>query len=212
MSVILSGKNVEVQEKECDTILEVARDAASAHTATDWHWVTERGCIFEALPSSVGPLVACSQPEFVKHRSAWPLSRKTCDIIFASSLKNLVVELLGREACIFNDQYIIKPPHAGELSAFPWHQDSNWLRECDVEVQPYLSAWIALDDMMEDMMLTIPAGTLVIMSSTLMHSSLPNISNHLRRAWMPQFSARPIVNCKTGVPLALAVLLINEGS
>lgn len=36
-------------------------------------------------------------------------------------------------------QYIIKPPHAGELSAFPWHQDSNWLRECDVEVQPYLS-------------------------------------------------------------------------
>ncbi|EIE24021.1 hypothetical protein COCSUDRAFT_47104 [Coccomyxa subellipsoidea C-169] len=134
---------------ECDTIFEVARDSSRAHTATDWGWVTDRGCIFEALPNGVGPLTACSQPDFRKHRSAWPLLRRTCDIIFVSPLKDLVIELLGREACIFNDQYIIKPPHAGEASAFPWHRDCDWLGECDVEIQPYISAWVALDDITE---------------------------------------------------------------
>ena len=45
----------------------------------------------------------------------------------------------------------------------------------------------------------------VIMSSTLLHASLPNNSSSMRRAWMPQFSARPICHKSSSIPLALAV-------
>ena len=47
----------------------------------------------------------------------------------------------------------------------------------------------------------------VIMSDQLWHCSGPNQSLHYRRAWMPQFSARPITSEQTGVPLAFAVPL-----
>jgi hypothetical protein len=43
-------------------------------------------------------------------------------------------------------QYIIKPP-LSPLSSFCWHRDSDWCRGAEVDYRPYISVWIALDDM-----------------------------------------------------------------
>ena len=48
----------------------------------------------------------------------------------------------------------------------------------------------------------------VIMTSDLPHCSLPNNGSHVRRAYMPQFSAKPIHD-QSGVPLALAVPILG---
>ena len=48
------------------------------------------------------------------------------------------------------------------------------------------------------------AGDTLCMSDRVMHCSGPNASAGLRRAWMPQFSARAMRN-RDGNPTALAV-------
>lgn len=53
----------------------------------------------------------------------------------------------------------------------------------------------------------VQAGTAVVMGDRLMHCSLPNSSNHARRAWMPQFSQQPILLQDTDCPVTLAVPL-----
>ena len=63
-----------------------------------------RGCIFESLSRPVLGPFAISLSAFRKHRSAWPLSKRVCDILLDSTLRDIAVELLGEEACIFNDQ------------------------------------------------------------------------------------------------------------
>ena len=40
------------------------------------------------------------------------------------------------------------------------------------------------------------------------HCSKPNLSAHTRAAWMPQFSAQPILYQSTGQPVSLAVPLV----
>jgi len=64
--------------------------------------------------------------------------------------------LLGSlDTRLFNDQYIVKPPHrhgrALDSSCFQWHYDSQW---CDDDYKAnnrhYLSAWVALDDVSEE--------------------------------------------------------------
>ena len=55
--------------------------------------------------------------------------------------------------------------------------------------------------------LVTPAGTAVITSDTVQHCSGPNLSQHIRRAWMPQFSSGPLLWTSGGcvsiaVPLA----------
>ena len=56
----------------------------------------------------------------------------------------------------------------------------------------------------EAVSLAVKAGTLVAMDDRLLHCSHSNISNRVRRAWMPQFSQKPIL-CKQLQPFALAV-------
>lgn len=50
----------------------------------------------------------------------------------------------------------------------------------------------------------------VIMTDGLWHCSRPNLSAHTRLAWMPQFSAQPILYRSTGQPVSLAVPLVAE--
>lgn len=64
--------------------------------------------------------------------------------------------LLGSsDTRLFNDQYIVKPPHrhgrALDSSCFQWHYDSQWCDgDCKANYRQYLSAWVALDDVSED--------------------------------------------------------------
>lgn len=52
--------------------------------------------------------------------------------------------------------------------------------------------------------LPVKSGTLIVMDDQLLHCSHPNMSNKVRRAWMPQFSSEPVV-CKQSFPVSLAV-------
>jgi ectoine hydroxylase-related dioxygenase (phytanoyl-CoA dioxygenase family) len=51
---------------------------------------------------------------------------------------------LGDTIYLFNEQYVVKAAEQG--MAFSWHQDSGFI---DYPHRPYLTCWIALDDMTE---------------------------------------------------------------
>lgn len=52
---------------------------------------------------------------------------------------------------LFNEQFILKPPRSAYSSAFAWHRDSDWCRDgCKYDYSPYVSLWVALDDMTQD--------------------------------------------------------------
>lgn len=55
--------------------------------------------------------------------------------------------------------------------------------------------------------LCVEPGTAIITSDTVLHCSGPNRSRHMRRAWMPQFSAGPITWVEGGQPVGLAIPL-----
>lgn len=58
--------------------------------------------------------------------------------------------------------------------------------------------------------LEVPAGTAIITSDTVLHCSGPNRSQHMLRAWMPQFSSAPLMwsgSCVSGC-VSLAVPLV----
>ena len=125
------------------------------------------------------------------------------------------------EECVylFNDQYIVKPPHVDGV-AFSWHRDGQyetWKTPEKSVALPYLSAWVALDDVSEengtlrfkknekerfgpdfdvasirdeddDIIATMNAGSIVFFMSDVLHASGKNMSDETRRAWMPQYS------------------------
>jgi hypothetical protein len=120
---------------------------------------------------------------------------------------------------VFNDQYIVKPPHVSGVE-FPWHRDGQyemWKTPDQSVPLPYLSAWVALDDVSEDNgalrfkknekerfgpdvdvasirdeeddnIATMNAGSVVFFMSDVLHASGKNMSEETRRAWMPQYS------------------------
>ena len=53
--------------------------------------------------------------------------------------------VLGDEAYLFWEQYVIKA--ADPDTTFAWHQDSGYVHE---DHEPYLTCWIALDDVTEE--------------------------------------------------------------
>lgn len=52
-------------------------------------------------------------------------------------------------------QYIVKPSRS-RLSQFAWHRDCDWCCGPDVDRQPYLSVWVALDDMHAGVLIAPP--------------------------------------------------------
>jgi ectoine hydroxylase-related dioxygenase (phytanoyl-CoA dioxygenase family) len=59
------------------------------------------------------------------------------------------------DVCLFNDQYIVKPPSSAD-ARFAWHRDSQWCDDATIVAAagnsrhvrrvPYVSLWTALDD------------------------------------------------------------------
>jgi ectoine hydroxylase-related dioxygenase (phytanoyl-CoA dioxygenase family) len=151
---------------------------------------------------------------------------------------------LGDTVYLFNEQYVVKAAEQG--MAFSWHQDSGFI---DYPHRPYLTCWIALDDMTEangtvyllpysragtrdvikhardeesnDLIgylgndpgdpVIVPAGSTVCFSSTLLHRSGPNTTDRVRRVYVAQYSAEPILSEDGSQPLWLAEPLLVEG-
>jgi ectoine hydroxylase-related dioxygenase (phytanoyl-CoA dioxygenase family) len=65
--------------------------------------------------------------------------------VFGDLMADICRAALGPNAFHFVEQYVIKC--ADRQSAFSWHQDSGYVHE---EHEPYLTCWIALDDITEE--------------------------------------------------------------
>ncbi|MEA2246068.1 MAG: hypothetical protein QOH46_597 [Solirubrobacteraceae bacterium] len=151
---------------------------------------------------------------------------------------------LGDTVYLFNEQYVVKAAEQG--MAFSWHQDSGFI---DHPHRPYLTCWIALDDMTEangtvyllpysragtrdvvshsreqesnDLVgyfgddpgdpVIVPAGSIACFSTTLFHRSGPNTTDGMRRVYVAQYSAEPILSEDRSQPLRLAEPLLVEG-
>src|SRR5918995_3487386 len=151
---------------------------------------------------------------------------------------------LGDTVYLFNEQYVVKAAEQG--LQFSWHQDSGFI---DYPHRPYLTCWIALDDMTEangtvyllpysragtrgvvkhvrdkesnDLVgyfgddpgdpVIVPAGSIACFSTTLFHRSGPNTTDRVRRVYVAQYSAEPILSEDGSQPLRLAEPLLLEG-
>jgi ectoine hydroxylase-related dioxygenase (phytanoyl-CoA dioxygenase family) len=151
---------------------------------------------------------------------------------------------LGDTVYLFNEQYVVKAAEQG--MRFSWHQDSGFIEYAH---RPYLTCWIALDDMTEangtvyllpysragtrdvvehvrdqesnDMVgyfgddpgdpLMVPAGTIACFSSTLFHRSGANTTDRMRRVYVAQYSAEPILSADGSRPRMLAEPLLVDG-
>ena len=56
-------------------------------------------------------------------------------------------------------------------------------------------------------LITVSAGSVVFFSDVVLHCSGPNIGDSIRRVWMPQFSAGPILR-RDGRPVSLTAKLV----
>lgn len=57
----------------------------------------------------------------------------------------------------------------------------------------------------------VPAGSIVVFSSVTFHRSGANTTDKMRRAYVTQYSAEPILKPDTGEPMHLAVPFLREG-
>ena len=132
-------------------------------------------------------------------------------------MQHIVEALVGADARLFNEQFIVKPHNCGIEGCFGWHRDSDSLEDTTV---PYISIWIALDDVTLDngclivedtalggapRALEMSKGSAVVMSHLLRHKSGENKTRFQRRAWMPQFSKGPIMSAVNNEPVSLAI-------
>ena len=69
------------------------------------------------------------------------------DFIFSPFMAGICRQLLGDEVRVFWEQYVIKGAETG--MSFAWHQDSGYVA-ADSPHPPYLTCWVALDDMCEE--------------------------------------------------------------
>ena len=151
---------------------------------------------------------------------------------------------LGDTVYLFNEQFVVKAAESG--MPFSWHQDSGFI---DYPHRPYLTCWIALDDMTEangtvyllpypragtrdvvkhardeesnDLVgyfgedpgdpVIAPAGSMACFSSTLFHRSGRNTTDRVRRVYVAQYAAEPILSEDRLQPRNLAEPLLIEG-
>jgi ectoine hydroxylase-related dioxygenase (phytanoyl-CoA dioxygenase family) len=65
--------------------------------------------------------------------------------LFSETMSEICRAVLGPEAYLFWEQFVIKA--ADTDTGFAWHQDSGYIHENHT---PYLTCWVALDDVTED--------------------------------------------------------------
>jgi ectoine hydroxylase-related dioxygenase (phytanoyl-CoA dioxygenase family) len=151
---------------------------------------------------------------------------------------------LGDTVYLFNEQYVVKAAEHG--MKFSWHQDSGFV---EYEHRPYLTCWIALDDVTEangtvyllpysragtrdvvehvrdeetnDLVgyfgddpgdpVIVPAGSIACFSTTVFHRSGPNTTDRMRRVYVAQYTAEPLLSEDRSRPCMLAEPLLVDG-
>ena len=151
---------------------------------------------------------------------------------------------LGDTVYLFNEQFVVKSAETG--MTFSWHQDSGFI---EYPHRPYLTCWIALDDMSEangtvyllpykragtrdvvphvrdetsnDLVgyfgddpgdpVVVQAGSIACFSTTLFHRSGANTTDAIRRVYVAQYSAEPILSADGSRPRMLAEPLLMDG-
>lgn len=211
----VGSETIEALALECSRLLQLDPSEGS---------LGARSNVFETVgpPRLEGRPAARSEPAaFDAIRTAWPLTKEVRDVLFGERMRALVQGCLGTSTpVLFNEQYIVKRSRSGSAGAFGWHRDSDsLLRATGENGTPYVSVWVAIDDMTrsngclvvrpsnapeDEVQLEVAAGTAIVMSSMVEHRSGPNATRFSRRAWMPQFSRRPIV-AHGGGPVSLSV-------
>jgi ectoine hydroxylase-related dioxygenase (phytanoyl-CoA dioxygenase family) len=72
-------------------------------------------------------------------------SEALTDFLFGPLIRPIVRRLIGLDAYLFLDLFVVKAPREG--TPFAWHQDGGYLMGRPHE--PYVTLWCALDDMTE---------------------------------------------------------------
>ena len=174
---------------------------------------------------------------------AYGKSRAVERFLSSDFMVQIAQAALGDTVYLFNEQYVVKAAEKG--MQFSWHQDSGFI---DHPHRPYLTCWIALDDMSEangtvyllpysradtrdvvkharneesnDLVgyfgddegdpVIVPAGSIACFSTTLFHRSGPNTTGRVRRVYVAQYSAEPILSEDGSQPLRLAEPLLVD--
>lgn len=172
---------------------------------------------------------------FLRHRH--PDFPELAGFIFSEKMRDITSTAVGPTPHLFNEQFVVKGSKTG--ASFAWHQDGAYV---GFEHKPYVTVWIALDDVSEENgcvsilprnldeddalvphewddtgkefvgyagedagePVTGPAGTIAIFSSTTLHRSGANTTDHRRRAYICQFTAEPLIDPATNEPKRFA--------
>ncbi len=86
----------------CTALQYPLRHIGLKHVAT--FVCVDRGCIFPTIHPVNEPFLPTSLEAFAAMRTIWPCTLKACQILLSTKMLNLVVSLLGKGACLFNDQ------------------------------------------------------------------------------------------------------------
>jgi ectoine hydroxylase-related dioxygenase (phytanoyl-CoA dioxygenase family) len=220
---VVPASELELLRRECDRLVE-KRDQEMDRHGVDTLDLDHRGRRY-----------------FIHAYETSPQARR---FLFSDLMAQVARTALGDTVYLFNEQYVVKAAERG--MQFGWHQDSGFI---DYPHAPYLTCWIALDDVSEvngtvhllpytragtrdvvphvrdeetnDMIgyfgddggdpVTVSAGSIVCFSSTLFHRSGPNTTEHMRRVYVAQYSATPLLDEQRSRPRHLADALLVDG-
>lgn len=169
--------------------------------------------------------------------------------VFGALMEATCRALLGPDAFLFYDQFVVKGPEAGMKLA--WHQDSGYVNAVDGDVghRRYITCWCPLDDVSEEngTVFLLPqgdsgirdavphrhdpvsndwvgydgplqgvpvrakAGAIAVFSSVAMHSSGPNLTPRLRRAYLAQYSPEPVLTADRRMLWGNALPFLKDG-
>ncbi|KAG1169290.1 hypothetical protein G6F70_008912 [Rhizopus microsporus] len=159
--------------------------------------VKDLGCVLE--PWTCGYIdtpetkeYKVNKQEYVKIRdSIYPSDHATVSGLLFDTYAIWASQLLNsKDIYLLNEQYIVKPPLSSSYSQFVWHRDSDYYHDTSIKNQMTVACWTALDDVnrvngtviVEDgHVVEIPAGSILFMSSHLLHKSTGNASTQFRR-------------------------------
>lgn len=81
--------------------------------------------------------------------SRYRLSPRLWRFIFSATMAEICHQLLGDNAILFHEQWVVKGAEQG--MKFAWHQDSGYVKAMDPNTvhPPYLTCWCTLDDVDE---------------------------------------------------------------
>lgn len=130
------------------------------------------------------------------------------NIIFSEKTEEVCKATIGDTAYLHNEQFVVKM--TDKSSSFAWHQDSGYsvYQGGAAEHKPYLTCWVALDDMSEE------NGTI----SVLPFSRSPS-RDLIEHKWDPEANAMvsykgtdegDFVNVKAGSLVAFSSFLLHK--